>query len=128
MTGLTIGEMARRAGVRPSALRYYERAGLLPAPQRINGRRRYDPGVLQRLAAIRLAQHAGFTLAQIRLLLDGVDRETAPSARWRALAPGKIAELEALMARLRDQQRLLEEGLRCTCRTLGECDLVRCAG
>ncbi len=99
MTGLTIGEVARRAGLRPSALRYYERAGLLPAPQRINGRRRYDPGVLQRLAAIRLAQQAGFTLAQIRLLLDGVDRETAPSARWRALAPGKIADLEALIAR-----------------------------
>ncbi len=63
MTELMIGEVARRAGVRPSALRYYERAGLLPTPRRINGRRRYDPGVLQRLDAIRFAQRAGFTLA-----------------------------------------------------------------
>ncbi len=128
MTELTIGEVARRAGVRPSALRHYERAGLLPAPGRINGRRRYDPGVLQRLGAIRFAQRAGFTLAEIRLLLDGLDGETAPSARWRALAPGKIAELEVLIARLRDQQRLLKEGLRCACLTLEDCRLVRCAG
>lgn len=66
MDQLTIGETARRAGVRPSALRYYESVGLLDAPRRISGRRRYDSQVLNRLSVIRLAQDAGFTIAEIR--------------------------------------------------------------
>ena len=57
MGRMTIGEVARRAGLRPSAVRYYERIGLLPSPPRIGGQRRYESGVLQRLAVIRGAKH-----------------------------------------------------------------------
>ena len=71
MEGLTIGAVARRAGLRPSALRYYEDEGLLPAPARVNGRRRYDTDVFDRLAVIRLAQAAGLTVAEIRTFLHG---------------------------------------------------------
>ena len=63
---LTIGEVARRAGVRASAIRYYEEAGLLPAPERVGGKRRYDEGILRRLAIIGGAKRAGFTLREIR--------------------------------------------------------------
>jgi MerR family transcriptional regulator, redox-sensitive transcriptional activator SoxR len=70
-----IGAVASRAGVRPSALRYYERIGLLPTPERENGQRRYDGEVLRevldRLAVVRVAQQAGFTISEIRPLLDG---------------------------------------------------------
>src|SRR5918992_1339605 len=66
---LTIGEVARRAGLQPSAIRYYEQIGLLPAPGRQSGRRRYDPAVLDRLTVIRVGQAAGLTLAEIRELV-----------------------------------------------------------
>jgi MerR family redox-sensitive transcriptional activator SoxR len=59
---LTIGEVARRAGVRTSAIRYYEEAGLLPEPERVGGKRRYEKEILRRLALIGGAKRAGFTL------------------------------------------------------------------
>ncbi len=121
MATLTIGAVARRAGLRPSALRYYESVELLPAPARVNGRRRYDAAVLDRLAVIRLAQEAGFTIAEVRELLTGEDD---PPPRWRALAERKLVEVDAVIARAQATRRLLEESLRCNCVTLGQCASV----
>lgn len=67
----SIGEVARRTGVRPSALRYYEEAGILPAPARVGGRRRYDADVIRRVDLLRFAQQAGFTLDEIKTLFHG---------------------------------------------------------
>ena len=92
MEELAIGEVARRAGIRPSALRYYESIGLLPAPRRVNGQRRYDERTVQLLKIVRLAQHAGFTVAEIQVLLHGFAPDTPPAARWQPLAQQKIAE------------------------------------
>jgi MerR family redox-sensitive transcriptional activator SoxR len=123
-----IGEVARRAGVRPSALRYYESAGLLPAPARENGRRRYDGEVLRevldRLAVIRVAQQAGFTISEIKTLLDGFSEDVPPSERWRILAQDKLPEVEALVERAVGMRDLLERGLRCECLRLEDCALV----
>ena len=128
---MSIGEVARRAGVRPSALRYYESVGLLPAPERTNGRRRYDGEVLRevldRLAVVRVAQQAGFTLSEIRTLLDGFCEDTPPSERWRLLAEEKLPEVENLVQRALDMKRLLERGMRCECLRLEECALI-CRG
>ena len=128
MDGMTIGEVARRAGVRPSALRYYERVGLLPAPGRVNGRRRYDGGALregdERLAVVRVAQRAGFAVSEIRTLLDGFSENTPPSERWRVLARDKLPEVEALVNRALGMRDLLERGLRCECLSLKDCELV----
>src|SRR5918998_1336622 len=125
---MSIGEVAGRAGVRPSALRYYERIGLLPAPERENGRRRYGGEVLRdvldRLAVVRVAQQAGFTISEIRTLLDGFSDDTPPSERWRALAREKLTEVEALAERALGMKDLLERGLRCECLRLEECSLV----
>ncbi len=66
---LTIGEVAERAGLRTSALRYYEEAGLLEPTTRVSGQRRYDESALERLTVIQFCQQLGFTLAEIRLLL-----------------------------------------------------------
>lgn len=73
---LSIGEVAARAGVRTSALRYYESIGLLPAPRRINGRRAYEATILQQLAILQLAQKAGFTMNEIDELLHGFAADT----------------------------------------------------
>ncbi len=128
MEGMSIGEVARKAGVRTSALRYYERIGLLPRAGRENGRRRYDGEALRealdRLAVVRVAQQAGFTISEIRTLLDGFSEDTPPSERWRVLAQDKLPEVEALVERALSMKELLERGLRSECLSLEECALV----
>ena len=123
--GMAIGEVARRAGINASAIRYYEKAGLLAEPERVNGRRRYGPEVLDLLAVVRVAQQAGFTIVETRTLLHGFSEETPPSERWRQLADEKLPELEALIERTVAMKRLLERGLSCGCLSLEDCALVR---
>jgi MerR family redox-sensitive transcriptional activator SoxR len=120
---LPIGEIARRAGLQPSAIRYYEQIGLLPAPARRNGRRRYDPAVLDRLTLIRVGQAAGLTLAEIRELVAGMPGTDAVpiGARWQSLARRKLAEIEELMAQVERMRRILRQALGCTCVTVEEC-------
>ncbi len=125
METMTIGEVARRAGIRPSALRYYESSGVVPEPRRENGRRRYGPEILDLLAVVRVAQQAGFTISEIRTLLHGFTAETPPSERWRELASKKLPEVEAMIWRALGMKRLLEQGLRCDCLRLEDCALVR---
>lgn len=121
---MAIGEVARRAGINASAIRYYEKSGLLENPERVNGRRRYGPEVLELLAVVRVAQQAGFTIAETRTLLHGFSAETPPSERWRQLAAEKLPELETLIERTLAMKSLLEQGLRCECLSLEDCALV----
>ncbi len=123
MEELTIGEVARRAGVRTSALRYYESIGLLPAARRVNGRRRYDPDAVRMLAVIHLAQQAGFSMAEIQTLFHGFAAETPPGERWRPLAEHKLGEVDALIARAQQMKRILETLLECGCVRLEECGI-----
>ena len=122
MEEFAIGEVARRVGIRASAIRYYESVEVLPAPQRINGRRRYDARVFDRLAVIQMAQQAGFTVAELQTLFNGFTTETTASARWEVLARQKLVEVDALMSRVQAMKGILEEILlRCRCLTLDEC-------
>lgn len=121
MMELSIGEAARQAGIRPSALRYYESIGLLPVPERVNGRRCYDESILQRLAVLQLAQKAGFTMAEIQTLFHGFTPDTPPAARWRMLAVEKMNELDKLIERAQQMKQFLEGGLRCNCLRLEDC-------
>lgn len=118
---LTITAVARRAGLRTSAIRYYEGAGLLPAPARVGGRRRYGSDVLPRLALIAAAQQMGFTIAEIGTLMHGFDAGTPTSERWHILATKKLIEVEALIARAEGMKYLLNEALHCGCLTLDAC-------
>ncbi len=118
---LTIGDIARQAGVRPSTLRYYESIGLLPAPSRVSGRRRYTPDILQRLAVIRLARHAGFSIAQMQTLFHGFPSTTSPAERWQTLASQKLIEVSALIASAQQMQDLLRTLLKCDCCQLEDC-------
>jgi DNA-binding transcriptional MerR regulator len=112
-----IGEVARRTGLRDSALRYYERIGLLTRAQRRGGKRWYDEAALDRLAVIHFARECGFTLREIRTLFAG----RRYSARMRRLAGAKVVELDAQIVRARAMQRLLAEALRCDCLDVSEC-------
>jgi MerR family redox-sensitive transcriptional activator SoxR len=121
MERLTIGEVARRTGLRTSAIRYYEEVGLLPPPWRVNGQRRYGADVFTQLAVVRMAQEAGFTIEEVRTLVAGFPEGTPASARWQALAYRKLAEVDALIARAQAMRRVLEESLACGCLTLEAC-------
>ena len=121
MEGMSIGEVARRSGVAPSAIRYYESLGLLPAPPRAGGKRRYDGSVLDWLAVIALARAAGFTMAETRELVGGFALGTPPAQRWRRLATRKLAEVDALVARAERMRAVLRHALDCECPRLEEC-------
>jgi MerR family transcriptional regulator, redox-sensitive transcriptional activator SoxR len=118
---LTIGDVARQAGVRASALRYYESIGLLPAPARVGGRRVYEPGVLDALRLIQLAKRAGFSVAETRRLMHGFDRTTPASARWQAMATRKLEDVNALITEAEQMRDVLEKLLTCTCVQLSDC-------
>jgi MerR family transcriptional regulator, redox-sensitive transcriptional activator SoxR len=117
---LPIGEVASRAGLRPSALRFYEEAGLLRPAARVAGRRRYDSSILSRLAVIRLLRDAGFTIREMRRLLGG----GTVRQRWRGVAELKLREIDARIAEAQETRRLIERALACNCETLEGCNAV----
>ena len=121
---LSIGDVARRAGVATSAIRFYERTGLLPEPERVSGRRRYRESALQRLRVIAVAKEAGFTLDEIRLVLTDFDAERPASEQWRPFVEAKLEELDALSRRIEAMRALLRRGLDCGCLTAEDCKLL----
>jgi MerR family transcriptional regulator, redox-sensitive transcriptional activator SoxR len=125
---LTIGEVARRAGVATSSIRYYERIGLLPAPERTHGQRRYGTDVLGKLGFIGVAQGAGFRLAEIRELIDGVDSPSGMAEPMRSLSSQKLDEIEALLERTKAMKGWLEVARECGCATPSECALFPAPG
>ena len=125
---MRIGEVARRAGVAPSAIRYYEAEGLLPKPAFDGGKRRYDASVLEWLALIALAREAGFTTAEIKRLVSGFTPGTKPAARWREAATRKLAEVDALVARAERMRAVLHVALDCGCFRLDDCAALLDAG
>lgn len=120
---LTIGQVAERAGVNASAIRFYEREGLLPKPARSGGQRRYDEDALRRLQVIDIAKRAGFTLDEARLLLEAGDAGEPTDAELRALAERKLAEVDALIARAEAMRKWLIKARSCSCSSLELCAL-----
>jgi MerR family redox-sensitive transcriptional activator SoxR len=90
---LTISEVARRVGLRPSAIRYYEQIGVLPAAHRVSGQRRYEEAALYRLAVLQRARQIGFTLDEIRQLFFGFRNGTPPSERWKSCRSENLPSL-----------------------------------
>ena len=118
---LRIGQVAERAGIAASAIRYYEDEGLLPRPDRRNGRRVYDESVVGRLRIIHLAKSAGFTVAEVKQLLGGFARRTPPGERWRALAERKRVELDERIGEAERMKHLLRTVMRCECPSFEDC-------
>jgi MerR family transcriptional regulator, redox-sensitive transcriptional activator SoxR len=112
---LLIGELAEKAGIAPSAIRYYESIGLLPEPYRVSGQRRYGEETLERLRFIATAQQAGFTLREITELSDGFD--------VRGLAQRKMPEAKAELKLARERTKWLDAAAQCECGSPEECTL-----
>jgi DNA-binding transcriptional MerR regulator len=118
---MRIGQVAERAGVRVSLIRYYEDIGVLPDPDRVAGQRRYDESILRRLTVIDVAQRAGLSLTEIRELVEhGND---PMSEHLRALAERRLPEIDALIDRARRVRRWLEDATTCSCQRIDECAL-----
>jgi MerR family redox-sensitive transcriptional activator SoxR len=115
--------VAAQAGVRTSAIRYYEDVGVLPTAERVAGRRRYTVDVLRRLAIIDVAQRAGFTLDEIRELLGGESGSGSAYESVRGLAERKLPEIQALIERAQAVKKWLEVASACECSTLDVCGL-----
>ncbi len=120
---MTIGRLAQQSGISASAIRYYEKLEILPAPARISGRRQYGPRALERVAVLRLAQASGFTLDEIRRLFHGFDKSVPAAERWQQLARVKMEEVTLEMRRLETRKTMLAALLHCRCT-----DLVQCVG
>jgi MerR family transcriptional regulator, redox-sensitive transcriptional activator SoxR len=115
---LSIGEVAARCGLAPSTLRYYERLGLLPAPARRSGRRRYGDEAMERLTVVVYAKDMGFSLLEIReLFTDGKPYST----RMRRLATRKLVHVERMIARAHAMQAMLRTALHCRCLDVPAC-------
>jgi MerR family transcriptional regulator, redox-sensitive transcriptional activator SoxR len=124
MSSMPIGELARITGLAPSAIRYYEKAGLLPKPVRVGNQRRYDPAALARLRIVLLARDAGFTIAETRTFLTGFSAATPPAARWHVLAERKLAEIDIQMTRIARMRDLLATSFHCGCLRIDDCERV----
>lgn len=115
---LTIGELARRAGVATSALRYWEELGLLPAPARISGQRRYPESAVTLVGIILLQRDAGFSLAEQKALM--ASRGVALD-EWRRLARRKLAELDERIAKAHAAREAIEHALHCPHQDILQC-------
>jgi DNA-binding transcriptional MerR regulator len=113
---LTIGQLAARTGLATSAIRFYERRGVLPAAERIAGQRRYGSDDVRRLEVLAVAKRAGFTLDEARVLLESGEP-------LRDLAARKLPEVEALIARAEEMRSWLLVASGCDCETLDVCAL-----
>jgi len=111
-----IGAVARRVGVRPSTVRYYEARGLIAPEKRIGGKRVYGQDAVERMALIVFAKKIGFSLTEIRMLIDGFS-----GARWSHLAATKLAELDAMSRKIDLMRAGLTRISRCQCRDLDQC-------
>src|SRR5262249_48203998 len=123
MTSLTIGEVVRRTGKPASTIRYYEEIGLIPLPERVSGRRRYEPHIVRTLNVIATAQRAEMSLDEIRLLLDASTADQPATERLRELARRKLPELSEAISRAELVRGWLEDAARCRCPTLDDCPL-----
>jgi MerR family transcriptional regulator, redox-sensitive transcriptional activator SoxR len=118
---MTIGEVARLASLRPSAVRYYESIGLLPSPVRIRGQRRYASSILDHLAVISVAKQVGFRIDEIKHLFHGFRPGVPAFRRWHILAERKLVELEQTIVRAKQMRRLLRKAEGCHCLSLEDC-------
>ena len=124
---IQIGELARQSGSSIETIRYYERTGLLRAPQRsAGGYRLYDAADVRRLAFVRRARELGFTLDEVRTLLSlSANDGQSACANVRELAEGHLAEVRAKIADLRAMERVLTDAVRrCAAGEVSGCPII----
>jgi MerR family redox-sensitive transcriptional activator SoxR len=122
---LTIGELSRRTGVATSALRYYEREGLIDAERADSGHRRYPQATIRRVSFIKIAQEVGLTLQEIADAMSSLpDNRTPDQGDWARLSASWRPRLDAqigMLERLRDR---LDSCIGCGCLSLKKCSIL----
>ena len=122
---LSIGDVARRSGVAPSALRFYERRGLIASTRTDGNQRRYDRAVLRRIAFIQAGRAAGISLEQIGAALETLPRNRTPGHRdWERLSNRWRADLDARIDVLRALRERLTTCIGCGCLSIDKCELL----
>jgi MerR family transcriptional regulator, redox-sensitive transcriptional activator SoxR len=122
---LTIGEVAERSGVAASALRFYERRGLIGAARSDGNQRRFDRSVLRRIAFIQAGRAAGITLTEIGAALEGLPTHRTPSRRdWERLSKRWRDDLDARIETLQALRNRLSTCIGCGCLSIDKCDLL----
>ena len=122
---LSIGEVSARAGVAPSALRFYERQGLIESARTDGNQRRYDRAVLRRIAFIQAGRAAGVTLAEIHVSLAGLPTSRTPSRKdWERLSNKWRDDLDTRIETLQALRDRLTTCIGCGCLSIDQCDLL----
>ena len=122
---LSIGEVARRSGVAPSALRFYEHRGLIASARTNGNQRRYDRAVLRRIALIQAGRAAGIPLAEIRAALAGLPTSRTPNRRdWERLSSRWREDLDARIETLQALRERLTTCIGCGCLSIDRCELL----
>jgi len=122
---LTIGELAARSGVSPSALRFYERQGLIAARRTDGNQRRYPSVTLRRVALVQAGKAAGIPLERVRAALDTLPNGKSPTKRdWERLSRSWAAEVDARIAMLQAIRTRLTTCIGCGCLSLKTCGLL----
>jgi MerR family transcriptional regulator, redox-sensitive transcriptional activator SoxR len=121
---VTIGEFARRAGVAPSALRYYEQLGLIHSERTSGGQRRYARAMLRRVAFIRAAQTVGLSLDEVRAAIARLPDERTPNKTdWNKVSATWIRRIDERIAELQRLRATLDGCVGCGCLSLRTCRL-----
>jgi MerR family redox-sensitive transcriptional activator SoxR len=122
---LTIGEVASRSGVAPSALRFYEREGLIVSQRTAGNQRRYERPVLRRIALIQAGRAAGIPLDRIRAALATLPAHRTPNRRdWQRLSQGWREDIDHRIATLEAIRNRLTTCIGCGCLSIDACELL----
>ncbi len=118
---MQIGEVAKTLDMPASTIRYYEKVGLIEHQQRVSGRRLFDERALFALRFVRLAQAAGFTIGEIKSLLESHAQDPSAAGIWKPFAETKQAEVRQQIDTLQQMDRVLTELIGCRCSSIETC-------
>ncbi|MEM7016693.1 MAG: MerR family transcriptional regulator [Pseudomonadota bacterium] len=123
---MKIGTVADQLNIPASTIRYYEKIGLLEPQMRVSGKRNFDQQALLTLQFVQLAQAAGFSIKEIKSLLEAYNADPSPAGMWHAVAEAKRASICEQISDLKRMDRILTELLKCECQSLSECVSTSC--
>lgn len=118
---MNIGDVSQKLDMPASTIRYYEKIGLIEPQQRVSGRRKFDVPALFALEFISLAQTSGFTIAEIKSLLEAYSDDPSSNGDWMAIAQKKRATLKTQIQELKQMDDILSELISCDCGSLTAC-------
>lgn len=124
MQKITIGELASKAGLNTSTIRYYEQIGLLPEADRENGQRRYDESIFDKISLINGGKQVGFSLDEIKHIVAEGKTDKKLAQVWKKVSPAKIEEINEQIKLLEAKKNILEESQNCNCESLSSCATI----